>query len=297
MIMFDKFRWAGLGAILSWALVGNAAAGTKLNVASLSADGQEVRQLSCDLEEGGFTATFVVVGTLAKQKAALDRCAPKGAAFATSFTWRGGATSNVKVTGTTTAQQNSCVSRVLAQIAPPTEGSCSLILLVGDPKGAQAAAAALAGKPAPAKGALGESAAAQPSTTKEPDLGRLREAKLQNLEAMELAKAGQLEKAVLLGQQAMKIREEELGPRHPQVAGSLMNLGKMYQGLTQYDQAEAAFKRALQIVESAQGPKHPDTATALMMLANLYKKRGALDKAEPLIKRATMIRETAGSAE
>ena len=125
---------------------GPAAAGMKLNVDSLSADGQEVRKLSCDMEDGGLMATLTIVSTLAKQKAALDRCAPKGAAFATKFTWKGKAASDIKVTGTATAQQNSCVAKVLAQITPPTDGTCSVIVLVGDPKVAQAAAEALLAK-------------------------------------------------------------------------------------------------------------------------------------------------------
>lgn len=148
--MKAQFRFKRLGLVAMAVLLpfGTALAGMKLNVDSLSADGQEVRQLSCEMEEGGLMATLTIVGTLAKQKAALDRCAPNGAAFATKFTWKGRATSDVKVTGPATAQQNSCVAKVLAQITPPTQGTCSVIVLVGNTKGAQAAAAALLAKPA-----------------------------------------------------------------------------------------------------------------------------------------------------
>ena len=120
-----------------------AMAATKLNVGSLSVDGQEVRQLSCEMAEGGLLATMTIVATLAKQKAALDRCAPNGAAFSAKFTWKKGTTSDVQVTGPATPEQNGCVAKVLSQISPRTEGSCSVIVLVGDSKGAQAAAAGL----------------------------------------------------------------------------------------------------------------------------------------------------------
>lgn len=146
MKVVSRLRMLGLTAVLGLGLAGPAAAGMKLNVDSLSADGQEVRRLSCDMEDGGLMATLTIVSTLAKQKAALDRCAPKGAAFATKFTWKGKAASDIKVTGAATAEQNSCVAKVLAQITPPTDGTCSVIVLVGASKAANAAADALVAK-------------------------------------------------------------------------------------------------------------------------------------------------------
>ncbi len=142
----SRLQMFWLVPMLALGSVGDAAAGMKFNVDSLSADGQEVRKLSCDMEDGGLMATLTIVSTLAKQKAALDRCAPKGAAFATKFTWKGKAASDIKVTGAATAEQNSCVAKVLGQITPPTEGTCSVIVLVGESKAAKAAAEALLAK-------------------------------------------------------------------------------------------------------------------------------------------------------
>ena len=146
MKALDKFRMLWLVPLFALGTVSAAAAGMRLNVDSLSADGQEVRRLSCDMEDGGLMATLTIVGTLAKQKAALDRCAPKGAAFATKFTWKGKSASDIKVTGAATAEQNSCVAKVLGKITPPTDGTCSVIVLVGEQKAAQAAAQALLAK-------------------------------------------------------------------------------------------------------------------------------------------------------
>ncbi len=143
----SRFRLVGFFAVAMLGMWSSAVAATKLSVGSLSVDGQEVRQLSCEMAEGGLLATVTIVATLAKSKQALDRCAPAGAAFVAKFTWKQGVTSDVKVTGPATPEQNGCVEKVLGQISPKTNGSCSVIVLVGDSKGAQAAAAGLLGKP------------------------------------------------------------------------------------------------------------------------------------------------------
>ena len=85
------FQTSGLRGFLGFALPclvgvlmllgGTAAAKLSFNVAQLSADGQEVRNLTCELESGGLFGAIAVVSTLAKQKQALDACASEGAAL------------------------------------------------------------------------------------------------------------------------------------------------------------------------------------------------------------------------
>ena len=59
---------------------------------------------------------------------------------------------------------------------------------------------------------------------------------------------------------ALQIREQQLGPEHPDTATSLNNLALLYQTQGKYPEAEPLFLRALQIREQQLGPEHPDTA-------------------------------------
>ena len=67
-----------------------------------------------------------------------------------------------------------------------------------------------------------------------------------------------------------RLREEVLGPMHPDTATSLNNLAVLYNSQGKYDDAEPLFKRALAVREEVLGPMHPDTATSLNNLAVLY---------------------------
>ena len=69
----SRFRLGGFFAVAMLGMWSSAVAATKLSVGSLSVDGQEVRQLSCEMAEGGLLATVTIVATLAKSKQALDR--------------------------------------------------------------------------------------------------------------------------------------------------------------------------------------------------------------------------------
>jgi tetratricopeptide (TPR) repeat protein len=94
-----------------------------------------------------------------------------------------------------------------------------------------------------------------------------------------------------LYQRALSIREQQLGPDHPQTAGSLNNLATLYQAQGKYEQAEPLFQRALSISEQQLGAQHPNTATSLNNLALLYHNQGKYEQAEPLYLRALAISE------
>jgi tetratricopeptide (TPR) repeat protein len=92
------------------------------------------------------------------------------------------------------------------------------------------------------------------------------------------------------------IREEVLGPKHPDTVQSLNNLALLYYQQGQYQEAEPLLKRALEIREEVLSPKHPDTAESLNNLAVFYLagdrgQQGRLEEAETLLKRALEIRE------
>ena len=84
-----------------------------------------------------------------------------------------------------------------------------------------------------------------------------------------------------------QLREEVLGPMHPDTATSLNNLAILYDNQGKYDDAEPLYKRALAVTEEVLGPMHPDTATSLNNLAVLYNNQGKYDDAEPLYQTGT----------
>ena len=99
------------------------------------------------------------------------------------------------------------------------------------------------------------------------------------------------EEAEPLYQRALGIREQQLGPLHPDTAQSLNRLAGLYKAQGQYEQAEPLYQRALAIREQQLGPLHPHTAQSLNNLAALYVRQGQYEQAEPLYQRALAIRE------
>jgi tetratricopeptide (TPR) repeat protein len=92
-------------------------------------------------------------------------------------------------------------------------------------------------------------------------------------------------------QQALSLREQQLGPEHIDTATSLYHLALLYEKQGKYTEAEPLYLRALPIYEQKLGPEHPDTATCLDDLALLYHEQGKYTDAEPLLQRALAIRE------
>ncbi len=96
-----------------------------------------------------------------------------------------------------------------------------------------------------------------------------------------------------LYKRALAIRENALGPDHPNVAISLNDLAVLYDTQGKFTEAEPLHKRALAIKEKALGPDHPNVATSLNNLAGLYYTQGKFHEAEPLYQRALAIDEKA----
>ena len=90
-------------------------------------------------------------------------------------------------------------------------------------------------------------------------------------------------------ERALTIREQRLGPQHPDTAISLNSLAILYADQGKYAQAEPLHQRALAIREQRLGPQHPDTAISLNSLASLYVNQGKYAQAEPLFQRALAI--------
>jgi class 3 adenylate cyclase/tetratricopeptide (TPR) repeat protein len=99
--------------------------------------------------------------------------------------------------------------------------------------------------------------------------------------------------AVSLATRALAIREQALGPGHPEVATSLNNLAMVYNNQGRYAEAELLCTRALSIWEQALGPDHLDGAESLGNLAQAYREQGKYADAEVVCARALAIREQA----
>ena len=70
---------------------------------------------------------------------------------------------------------------------------------------------------------------------------------------------GRYEEAEPLYKQALSLKQELLGDRHPSVAISLNNLAVLRYHQNRYDEAEALLLQALEIWESVLGSNHPNT--------------------------------------
>ncbi|MCC6526388.1 MAG: sel1 repeat family protein [Polyangiaceae bacterium] len=112
--------------------------GATITMGSLSADGLEARNISCRLDGGGgllgaLVGPSVIIGSLAKKKAALDQCAPAGAQPRVTWSFAGGRTTKATASGVP-ANVGSCVERVIKGVASTGDGECAATLLIGKKK-------------------------------------------------------------------------------------------------------------------------------------------------------------------
>ncbi|HXG03351.1 MAG TPA: tetratricopeptide repeat protein [Candidatus Binatia bacterium] len=96
---------------------------------------------------------------------------------------------------------------------------------------------------------------------------------------------------------AWTLREQALGPEHPDVATTLHVLGALHLEQGHAAEAEALWRRAVAIREAALEPGHPDFAVALNSLAILHWQQGDPAEAERLLRRALAVAERALGAE
>jgi tetratricopeptide (TPR) repeat protein len=115
-------------------------------------------------------------------------------------------------------------------------------------------------------------------------------ASLVNLAVVRRAQ-GDLPGALQLQQEALAIREKQLGPENPEVATSLNSIAALYGAQDDYTAAAPLLTRALAIREKALGPDDRRTAQSLNNLALLHAAEGHYADAEPLYQRAVSIFE------
>jgi len=121
-------------------LLSVAFAGAQVTIDEMTVDGLSMKSLSCSLERGGLFGPMVVVAAVAGNDEALDTCAPGGAAFKASWTWKGGKTVAVDITEASDPTRANCVEEALKSVTADLEGTCTAVILVGDETAARAAA-------------------------------------------------------------------------------------------------------------------------------------------------------------
>ncbi|WP_287729688.1 tetratricopeptide repeat protein, partial [Microcystis sp. M040S2] len=103
---------------------------------------------------------------------------------------------------------------------------------------------------------------------------KLAEAERLNQQVIQLYQQGKYNEAILLAEQALAIRKQQLGDNHPLTATSLNNLAELYRVQGRYSEAEPLYKQALAIIKQQLGDNHPLTAQSLNNLALLYRVQG-----------------------
>ncbi len=121
-----------------------------------------------------------------------------------------------------------------------------------------------------------------------------RTAQALELQASSHRAQGQFYAAEPIYKRALSIQEHALGPVHPIVADSLLQLGKLYllKG-EQSPEAEQMCRRALEIQERALGTNRPIVADTLIVLGELLAVQRQWSEAESSDQRAIGIRESA----
>ncbi|HKQ79015.1 MAG TPA: tetratricopeptide repeat protein, partial [Blastocatellia bacterium] len=116
-------------------------------------------------------------------------------------------------------------------------------------------------------------------------------------EVRRLSREGRYDEAIISAERLLTVRENALGPEHPDVALSLYNLANLYSDQDDNAKAKPLFQRALAIFEKALGPESHHVANSLNCLAILHSDQGDYAKAEPMFQRALAISEKARGPE
>jgi len=77
------------------------------------------------------------------------------------------------------------------------------------------------------------------------------------------------EEAESLFKQALEIRQKLLGDHHPDVAGSLFNLAKLYRTMERNSESMNLIQRAISIYKQTLGSNHPLTKAAQSWLSTI----------------------------
>lgn len=151
-----------------------------------------------------------------------------------------------------------------------------------------AAAGSSSVRPQPAASTSNPEPSAKPKYTPEQQR-RLDEATNLHHQFEELCRQGQYVEAAKVDQQAIEIRKEILGDKHPDYAISLANLAKMYRDIGEYTKAEPLLRTANEIYKESLGEDNFLYILSLWDLGGVYVQMREFAKAEPYYKQVCDI--------
>lgn len=96
--------------------------------------------------------------------------------------------------------------------------------------------------------------------------------------------------AELLYQEALRLRQRQLGDEHLDIANCLDSLAALYRWQGRYCESESLYEKALALKLNLLGNEHPAVAVSLNNLAALYYWQERYGEAEPLYKQALSLR-------
>ena len=108
-------------------------------------------------------------------------------------------------------------------------------------------------------------------------------ARLRNTLSEQYRELGMYEEARVQQEQALAIRRRELGPKHPDTAESMNNMGVVLDNMGRSAEAEPLFLVALATRREVLGEDHKSTLVSIGNTGNFYRSRGNFEKAEPLL--------------
>lgn len=88
---------------------------------------------------------------------------------------------------------------------------------------------------------------------------------------------------------AVAIMDEELGPGHPKVASTLINLASVEAQAGELERARDTYARVQVVLEREFGPTHPNLGVVFVNLSGILRRLGELDEAHALGERAVAI--------
>src|SRR5437773_2472160 len=111
-------------------------------------------------------------------------------------------------------------------------------------------------------------------------------------EALRLYRFGRFKEAQPVAARALEVREAALAPNAPEIAESLLLVGRLHDMRAEHDKAEAAFTRARAITDASPDAGPLLAAEAVDRLARHYIIRARYAEAETLARRALAVRES-----
>lgn len=114
-----------------------------VSLGSGEANGLKLQSLSCVAKKRPLLGAMAMIAAFAERKAALDACAPGGAAAVVTWSGAAGGVTDLKAFTTLGPKSDACVEAALEDAKSPIAGQCAAAVLFGDQDGADAAAKAL----------------------------------------------------------------------------------------------------------------------------------------------------------